>query len=121
MKKAISRIKGSAEKLAFTTLGTIVTKTKEFGFVAAGSVLAFSASAAPDATAVNTQASGINVFIEGLLNGDIGYLLTLIAFFGGLGYAITKREWMPAFYGFGIAVLILIVPGAMKGLFTGLS
>jgi hypothetical protein len=118
MKNALSCTKSSAEKLASNTLGTVVTKAKEIGFVVTGTVLAFGASATPDSAAVNTQASGINAFIEGLLNGDIGYLLTLVAFFSGLGVAIFKREWMPAFYGFGIAVLILLVPDAMKGLFT---
>jgi hypothetical protein len=78
-----------------------------------------SAMSAPEASTVNAQAVGINAFIEGVLNGDIGYLLTLISFFIGIIIAIFKKDWMPVFYGFFVAVAILVIPDTIKGGWNG--
>lgn len=121
MKNTLISIKEGIQKCAISAQVAVTINAKKAGFAAAGSLLSAGAVSAPDATTVNTQASGINQFIEDLLNGDIGYMLTLVAFFAGLAVAIFKKDWMPVFYGFFIAVAILIVPGAMRGLFTALS
>jgi hypothetical protein len=121
MKNTIISIKEGMQKCTILAQAAFRINAKKAGFAAVGSLLSVGAIAAPDASTVNTQASGINKFIEDLLNGDIGYMLTLVAFFAGLAVAIFKKEWMPVFYGFFIAVAILIVPGAMRGLFTALS
>lgn len=121
MKITSMNIQETLKKAAFKALGTAATQTKKTAFFAAGSVISIGAFAAPDSDKVNAQAGIINTFIEGVLNGEVGYLFTLISFFVGIGFAISKREWMPAFYGFGIAIMILIVPDAMKNLFSGIS
>jgi hypothetical protein len=92
---------------------TKISFLKKIMFIIIGAIPP-SAMAAPEAATVNNQVLGVNTFLEGLLDGDIGYLLTLIAFFGGIIVAIFKKEWMPIFHGFFVAVAILVVPGSIR-------
>lgn len=73
--------------------------------------------AAPNATSVNTEAGKVSQFIIEILGGPTGYMLTLVAFLGGIFLFIQKRDFWAALGCFAIALAILIVPAALQGFF----
>ncbi len=83
--------------------------------------LAFSAisfAAAPSATDTNAAADGATAYIIGILQGEIGYLLALAAFVTGIFAWFKTKDLMATLSCFGLAVAIIIVPGALAGFFN---
>lgn len=79
------------------------------------------ATAAPDATTandVNTSAQGTTSFIIGLLQGEIGYALALIAFALGVFTYFKTKDLLGTLTCFGIAILVVVVPSALEGFFN---
>lgn len=79
---------------------------------------AASAYAAPNSEGVNKEAAAVSKFIIDILGGPTGYMLTLVAFLGGIFLFIQKRDFWAALGCFAIALAILIVPAALQGFFT---
>lgn len=71
------------------------------------------------ATAVQGEAKNIAEFIVGLLNGWVGYVLALIAFFAGIFFYFKNRDLWGTMGAFGLAIMIMIVPPVLKGFFSG--
>lgn len=74
-------------------------------------------NAAPDASAVNTEAGVISTFIHGILEGDVGYLFTLLMFVLGIVAFIQTKKWEAMLGCFAIGLAVIIVPGALQGFF----
>lgn len=76
------------------------------------------AANAPDASNVNDSSVGVAKFIIDLLNGATGYMLTLVAFMGGVFLFIQKRDFWGALGCFALAIAILVVPSTLQGFFN---
>lgn len=76
------------------------------------------AATGPNSERVNTEAGKVSKFIIEILGGPTGYMLTLVAFLGGIFLFIQKRDFWAALGCFAIALAILIVPAALGGFFT---
>lgn len=72
-----------------------------------------------NATAVDNEAKSITEFIIALLNGWVGYLLALVAFFAGIFNYFKNRDLWGTMGAFGLAVMIMVVPPVLKGFFAG--
>lgn len=97
------------------------SKAKTIAVVASASLLSTVAMAAPDASqaaTVNTSAQGTTAFIIGLLQGEIGYALALLAFALGVFTYFKTKDLMGTLTCFGIAILVVVVPSALSGFFV---
>jgi hypothetical protein len=83
-----------------------------------GSAFSAISAAAPDAVAVNAEAGVVSTFITNILEGDVGYLLALVFFFLGVVGFIKTKQWEVMLGAFAIGILVIIVPGALKGFFN---
>lgn len=99
------------------TINKVYSFCKSLFFAAVGSAVAMSATAAPDAANVNNSSSDVITFILAILNGQTGYLLTLIAFVGGLFMYIQRQNFWAAMGCFALAIAIIVVPTALGGFF----
>lgn len=100
-------------------LKKVIKKTRVALYSFAGLVLTSQmAFAAPNATGVNNSSKEVSKFITDILAGPTGYMLTLVAFLGGIFLFIQKRDFWAALGCFAIALAILIVPPALEGFFT---
>jgi hypothetical protein len=102
-----------------TTISKAVSKKLLLAQVTVVSVAFSTVSyAAPDSDAVNTEAGLISDFITKILEGDVGYMISLLMFtLGVIGFLQTKK-WEVMLGCFGIGLAIIIVPDALKGFFT---
>ncbi len=91
---------------------------KAFVFGATAVASSVSMAAAPSASDTNTSAAGATLYIIGILQGEIGYLFALAAFVAGLFAYFKTKDLVQTFSCFGVAVAIIIVPGALKGFFN---
>lgn len=103
------------------TLFSAASKAKTGALVASVSLMSSAASAAPTAAQaanVNSSATGTTAFIIGLLQGEIGYALALLAFALGVFTYFKTKDLMGTLTCFGIAILVVVVPSALKGFFV---
>lgn len=87
-----------------------------FMLVAAGSA---QASDPFGSAAIQGEAESIVEFILNLLNGWVGYLLALVAFFAGIFNYFKNRDLWGTMGAFGLAIMIMIVPPVLQGFFAG--
>ncbi len=97
-------------------MNSLSAKAFVFGVTAVGSSV--SMAAAPSASDTNTSAAGATAYIIGILQGEIGYLLALAAFVAGIFSWFKTKDLMQTLSCFGLAVAIIIVPGALNGFFS---
>ena len=100
-------------------VGRVSKKTKSLYFLGLSSLLMAQSSQASnlDTAGIESEAEGIANFIVALLGGWVGYVLTLVAFFAGIFYYFKSRDLWGTMAAFGLAVLIMVVPGVLEGFF----
>lgn len=96
----------------------VIDSLKQKTYVMAGMLLTSSVIAAPSATGINNESQKVVDLIIDILAGPTGYLLTLIAFVGGIFFYIQKRDFWASMGCFALALAIIIVPSALSGFFT---
>lgn len=79
--------------------------------------MALASGSAYDSDQVNNQAKGVAEFLIDLLQGWVGYTLALAIFFVGIFTYFKDKNLWGTMACFGIAILIVFVPGMLEGFF----
>lgn len=106
----------------FGSMKRKVGSLKNKAMVAAGLMMlsvdtALASGSAYDSDQVNNQAKGVAEFLIDLLQGWVGYTLALAIFFVGIFTYFKDKNLWGTLACFGIAVLIVFVPGMLEGFF----
>lgn len=113
--KLVNRFKGKAAGV-FANTKAVTTLCL---FLVLMAVVGSASAASLDAAKIGTEAEGIVNFIIALLNGWVGYLLALVAFFAGIFNYFKQRDLWGTLGAFGLAIMIMVVPPVLQGFFSG--
>ena len=100
---------GSLKNKAMVSAGLMI--------LSVDTALASASGSAYDSDQVNSQAKGVAEFLIDLLQGWVGYTLSLAIFFVGIFTYFKDKNLWGTLACFGIAVLIVFVPGMLEGFF----